>query len=166
MKNKTKKIGIIAIIAIIGLSMAACASSPSGTSANRASAGVISFEIDSALRQLWTGTDFDVNGNTVGGFNTKTIQFTADSIEGSSDVVFEINVILNEMAKAGDAKLIARAGVIRFTGNFQGTDMSDIPQWFTYTIGDGGYALTIRDIPSRKNNQTTPELFSGDRPLN
>jgi len=162
MKNKIKILGIIALAAIIGFSMAACASSASNT----ARSGVISFEIDSALRQLWNGTDFDVNGNAVGGFNTKTIQFTADSIEGSSEVVFEINVMLNEMAKTGDAKLIARAGVIRFTGNYQGTDMSEFPQWFTYTIGDGGHALIIRDIPSRKNNQTTPVLFEGDRPVN
>ena len=166
MKNKFKKIRIIALAAIIGLSMAACASSPSETSASMARAGVISFDIDSALQYLWTGTDYNIDGDVVGDFYSKTIQFTADSIEGSSDVVFEINAMLNEMVKEGDARLIARAGVIRFTGSFQGTDMSQLPQWFTYTIGDGGYALTIRDIPTRRNNQTTPVLFSGDRSVN
>jgi len=160
MKNTIKIFGIIVLAAIIGFSMSACSTT---TSASASRAGVISYEIDSSLRHLWTGADYNLDGDVIGGNYSKTIQFSADSIEGSSDVVFEINIILNEMAKAGDAKLIARAGVIRFAGNYQGTDMSQIPQWFTYTIGDGGYALTIRDIPSRKNSQTTPVLFAGDR---
>jgi len=160
MKNIIKILGIIALAAIVGFSMSACLST---TSASASRAGVISYEIDSSLQYLWTGADYNLDGDAIGENYNKTIQFSADSIEGSSDVVFEINVILNEMAKAGDAKLIARAGVIRFAGNYQGADMSEIPQWFTYSITDGGYALTIRDIPSRKNNQTTPVLFAGDR---
>jgi len=163
MKKKIKILGIIALAAIIGFSMTGCLTT---TSASASRAGVISYEIDSGLRHLWTGADYNLDGEAIGENFSKTIKFSADSIEGSSEVVFEIKSMLNEMAKTGDAKLIARAGVIRFAGNYQGTDMSDIPQWFTYNIGDGGYALTISDIPSRKNNQTTPVLFAGDRSLN
>jgi len=156
---------LLLIIATAGILMAACTSEPGSTSGETSRSviqpktGVISYEIDANLQYLWTGADYE-NEEPVFG---KTILFEANSIEGSSDVVFTIKTLLSEMVKEGDAKLIAKAGVIRFTGFFQGTDMSQIPQWYTYSLGDGGYALTIRDTPSRNNGQTTPDLFAGDR---
>jgi len=168
MYKQVKFLGAASCAAIIVFFTAACASNAAVTSSGSpraAKAGVISYDIDANLQYLWTGTDFDNDGEVIGDFYSKTIQFSANSLSGSSDIVLHLNILLSDMAKEGDAKLIAKDGVIRFTGFHDGFDMSQVPQWFTYSLGDGGYALTIRDIPTNRNGQTTPDVFEGDRDL-
>ena len=86
-----KRFCMIAMVALIGFSTSSC---------DKDEAGTISYDIDPALQYLWTGADYK-NGEPVGGNYNKTIQFGADFVNGSSDVAFEINVMLKEMAKKG-----------------------------------------------------------------
>jgi|GEM_PF-7069546 len=142
-KNILNLLGIITFIAIIGLQVASCATVKNTN-------GIISFDIDSELQSTWNGTEDFLNIE---------LSFDENSVKGSSDIASEINLILSEMVKKGDAKFIAENGSMRFTGNFDGTNMGRIPRWFTYTITDD--TLTIKDLPRQSNNNTTPDLFIG-----